>query len=1701
MHLFICCPSDFPHLSPLRARHQGVYYLHDPRLQNFGNTVDSPASDVVVHHTTKKKGYDSTCPNVPKTFLNARSCKTTQTCSQTLFTSTPILLNKAALRVFFTKGGHRVHYITGLRLETGFYLKPPCQSPGRRARWRKMAPTEACNATVLDDALADVYATSIRNSGDQANPYVRDTLITPAQSAGVCKLPSAELHIVTVLAGGVCWEYVHPHLYNVYDFTQWSTDHVGNTPAFKPIKRIADHGGVHLHFPASHEMGRWFYTHKDNKLPLLGRLGDTANFALLPTAVQSLGAARAFGSVQEGETSSAIEACGSPGEVANDPRHGHKYLYGMSRAQAGAWGMALNRLPSEYAQRSMVHTMHSLYANDQLRQRVAWAYAQIIVVGQMQGLDRKVEPWLVFYDILVRNAFGNFRDLLKEVSFSPLMGLYLSFLNSKSFDASGSAPDENFAREIMQLFSIGLWELNEDGTRVLDAESRPIPTYGTPEIMSLAKVWTGFVLQADRANYEYAGTNGNQNYVDPMKIKAAHRDSTPKMNLYSGHIGDHYPLCADVPTRAFLRIGAKFRLLSGNLATMQPDWKPGPGEESRQPRLVLGQNSSALHKVLCGEQGPAGEGCRLRSEIVLAANLACDGTECTVDTVLVVGVVDANRTVYYEYIRQPCVELAFYTTGFGVEYYTNGGSSDDSKGWHSFCADPTIAVAAGSCCIEHPQYGDKSRHHCEYMGERLTVASARQRCARFRAKHGLTATGQLCPPSFGGLRIAQGDPTCIEPRLQYMGKRYWWTETACTLKAQITDDGLVNFVDTLRGEELNVRTVHADSGNTFRVRWRNGAFPVAASKCAGAPACKVHGKTCVCTVDVATNAVFTTLSDVPRLTADTVESELFVGSVPPTHFDEGVYSECTSKPCMDARANGVVLYTTGSALVPVMDATTIFRVVVNVTTERYLANKVSTVSVAGGSFEFRNPPNFMSHIVPTQRDAEFETEALIEHIFNHRSAAPFIARRLIQRLVTSNPSPRYVHAVVRAFKTGTYLGKTFSGKYGDLGATMAAIMLDREARSTVLDADPSNGQLREPWLKLMHLMRAFEYQPNDGREVELRVRREHDATSMVHVIGMGPYDSPSVFNFYLPEYSPAGAVSMMKLISPETQLGTLPNVVGFLNGVTSLIQNGLILNDKGFAGWNLNMVRQRLKDSDPKYRPDGRFAYVPTNASSAEATIAEVSLLLTSGRLSQEKARVISDAYARTRAMSGDADALKVAQQLIMTTAEFQSTNNAGVRAATAKPLPPQLSLGRPYKAIVVVYLSGGADTYNMLMPHSRCSGADLAKEYSEARDVAAIPRSMAIPIDVPPGTQPCDVFAVNRGMPHLKRLYDEGDAAFVANVGALIEPVTKATYDAGTVQLPPSLYGHNTQDNAAWSLHPQNLNADGVLGRMMAALDSQEGPGPPLKTSLYSVAGLPKIVVGGRPPIILDSKKGVPTFDENTSPASVADILQLGANESSSIFAETANNMLRSSLRESQRLAKTLATAKLTNTQWPSSTLADQLKQVARVVASRKSLEAERDVFFVKSSGWDMHGDVVSKLTVYLSDVDKALEAFTKEIKGQGVWDDVVIPTFSEFGRTLTSNGQGTDHGWAGHQVMMGGSIKGAQIHGKYPSSLNPENNQLLVGGTRARVVPTSPWEAMWLPMAEWFGVQPKNMARVLPNLKNFNSSQLLTARQVFQS
>jgi len=379
------------------------------------------------------------------------------------------------------------------------------------------------------------------------------------------------------------------------------------------------------------------------------------------------------------------------------------------------------------------------------------------------------------------------------------------------------------------------------------------------------------------------------------------------------------------------------------------------------------------------------------------------------------------------------------------------------------------------------------------------------------------------------------------PHKEGSGTRVFCADSylTCEIKVLVEDTGFVGVVH----DHTSWARFYVDSGELFRVRWEGNRYPTVSGTNCSQPACEVRGSACLCSLAIATAPVYTAAADAGPPSLSAAEEALRIGAPRPSMYDAGVYRRVMGGWGETELTLHVLSERAGDAP---LDETAILGLPVNGTL-RYFFNKASVATVAGGnlstSFSFRNAPHFVSMLVgnATVRDAQHETTAVLEHLYTHKNTAPFLCRRLIQRLTTSNPSPRYVAACAAAFRTGAHDNVTYSGAYGDLAAASAAVLLDREARSEILDLDPTFGQLREPLLRVLHLFRSLEYTADAGAELELSVL--HDC------VGQQAHQAPSVFNFYKPDHKPQGVARETDVAVPEAELASSPQVRGCEEGV------------------------------------------------------------------------------------------------------------------------------------------------------------------------------------------------------------------------------------------------------------------------------------------------------------------------------------------------------------------------------------------------------------------------------------------------------------------------------------------------------------------------------------------------------------------------
>ena len=292
----------------------------------------------------------------------------------------------------------------------------------------------------------------------------------------------------------------------------------------------------------------------------------------------------------------------------------------------------------------------------------------------------------------------------------------------------------------------------------------------------------------------------------------------------------------------------------------------------------------------------------------------------------------------------------------------------------------------------------------------------------------------------------------------------------------------------------------------------------------------------------------------------------------------------------------------------------------------------------------------------------------------------------------------------------------------------------------------------------------------------------------------------------------------------------------------------------------------------------------------------------------------------------------------------------------------------------------------------------------------------------------------------------------------------------------------------------------------MIRYLNQGKGKGPgvgaaaPMKSDLYSVAGAAKILEGAMVPNIVQTGDGMIRYGGYG--AMKHQLNALNGNRSGSVFAETFSMMLESSISTTEVLGDILDATALSAADIFSSPkgglVSAQLREVAKLIKmDTVDRQMERAGFVVSQRGYDTHNSF--DLDSLMSQLDSGLRSFATEMKAQDRWNNVTVVLISDFGRTLTSNTQGTDHGWGGQYFMLGGDVKGGRMVGQFPARLLEEESDVSIG--RGRILPTTPWEAVWSGIAEWWDItEPAARAYILPNAQNWLPEELYNRTHLFK-
>ena len=412
---------------------------------------------------------------------------------------------------------------------------------------------------------------------------------------------------------------------------------------------------------------------------------------------------------------------------------------------------------------------------------------------------------------------------------------------------------------------------------------------------------------------------------------------------------------------------------------------------------------------------------------------------------------------------------------------------------------------------------------------------------------------------------------------------------------------------------------------------------------------------------------------------------------------------------------------------------------------------------------------------------------------------------------------------------------------------------------------------------------------------------------------------------------------------------------------------------------------------------------------------------------------------------------------------------------------------GSEYKALVCVFLFGGNDALNMLVPREQ----SYYDEYANSRQNLAIARDQLLPITA--SSQTSNDFGLHPQLSGLQALYQQNKLAFVANVGSLIEPVTKASYQANNVPLPPQLFSHNDQQKFIQSLQRQ-ANGSGWVGRA-ADVMADVNANPRLSMNI-SMSGSNIWQSGSSVIPYSVSPDGVESLEHlNRDSMQTRDVQRRAVFEK--LLTQNYNHKLTQAYASSQKLAwelsqevsDALLLAPQINTSFPENNrLAKALQMTAKVIAARDPLSMTRQTFFIGMGDFDTHGDQLYRQPLLMKELNDALVAFYQSMVELGLGDKVTVFTASDFGRTLTSNGDGTDHAWGSHQLVLGDAVNGGNIYGTMPSlAINSDND---IG--EGRIIPSLSMDQYAATLAKWFGLDTSAYGDVFPNLVNFGESDL---------
>jgi uncharacterized protein (DUF1501 family) len=416
------------------------------------------------------------------------------------------------------------------------------------------------------------------------------------------------------------------------------------------------------------------------------------------------------------------------------------------------------------------------------------------------------------------------------------------------------------------------------------------------------------------------------------------------------------------------------------------------------------------------------------------------------------------------------------------------------------------------------------------------------------------------------------------------------------------------------------------------------------------------------------------------------------------------------------------------------------------------------------------------------------------------------------------------------------------------------------------------------------------------------------------------------------------------------------------------------------------------------------------------------------------------------------------------------------------------------YQALVCIFLFGGNDANNMLIPTDTAGYANYLKyRVAVANGGLALDQSTLLPIASKTAQNGQTSFGLHPNLPEVEALFTSGRLAFLANVGPLAQPLTRTQYLAPDPPVPANLFSHADQQQQWQTLELDGFYKTGWAGRLADNINGSLNSGS-LFPPITSVAGSAIFGTGQQTQpyaIIPGTTPGLSGFDSSAAgTARLQALQQLLTFDTGVSLIQSASSITSNSLADSKTLSAALASATPLATVFPATSLGAQLKQVAQLLSVRSALSLNRQVFFCSLGGFDTHSNQIATQQSLFSQLSPAMNAFYNATVELNLAQQVTTFTMSDFSRTYqpASDG-GSDHAWGSVQMIMGGAVVGGDIYGTLPVFAPGGPSDV---GSNGRWIPTTPIDQYGATLAKWFGVPAGDFAAIFPNLANFPTQTL---------